>query len=33
MKLSSKVSLVNLLIHMAESAPKMLRKGEPEFDV
>ena len=27
MKLDSKVSLVNLLIHMAESAPKMLRKG------
>lgn len=32
MKLDSKVSLVNLLIHMAESAPKMLKKGEPEFD-
>ena len=32
MKLNSKTSLVNLLIHLAESSPKMLRKGEPEFD-
>ena len=32
MKLSSRVSLVNLLSHLAESSPKMLRKGEPEFD-
>ena len=32
MKLNSRVSLVNLLNHLAESAPKMLRKGEPEFD-
>ena len=33
MKLSSKPSLVNLLVPMAESAPKMLRRGEPKFDV
>ena len=32
MKLDSKVSLVNLMRHLAESAPKMLKKGEPEFE-
>ena len=33
MKLDSRISLVNLLVHLAKSSPKMLRKGEPEFDV
>ena len=32
MKLESKVSLVKLLNHLAESAPKMLKKGDPKFD-
>ena len=32
MKLDNRISVVNLLNHLAESAPKMLKKGEPEFD-
>ena len=32
MKLGSRLSLLNLLNRLAESAPKMLKKGEPEFD-
>ena len=32
MELDSRVSLAVLLRHLAESAPRMLKKGEPEFD-
>lgn len=32
MKLDSRGSLVSLLNHLAECAPKMLKRGEPKFD-
>ena len=32
MKLDSRVSVVNLLTRLVESAPRMLKKGGPEFD-